>query len=146
MPDLDMSALVATMNEDSEFRLNARFWNGKFRLVMAGQTSDQVEEESRDGTRPPTTAPDVVIYRVVDGVVTGVDLEPTAFDSWDFSISGPVEGWDLMLEAEPRPFYQDVWSAQFWHGFKIEGDLEQFYAYHPAIRRMTQLMRGLVKA
>jgi len=111
------------MNEDPEFALVARFWSGRFRVGIGD---------------------DARIVQIDNGRVEHIEDEPTVFDEWDFSIGGPSDGWEKMLQPEPRPFYQDIWSAVFWHDFTIEGDLEQFFAYHAAVRRTIQLMRQLV--
>ena len=41
----------------------------------------------------------------------------------------------------PRPFYQDVASALFRHGFALGGDVESFFAYHAALRRLIAVLR-----
>ena len=120
---VDADLLRERLNGDGEFGLAARFWNGRFKLEMGD---------------------DHLLVSVHDGHVERIDARPTPFDPWDFLVSGPEDGWAKLLQPLPPPFYQDVWSASFHHGFGIGGDLEQFYAYHAAVRRMTQIMRQLV--
>jgi hypothetical protein len=60
---------------------------------------------------------------------------------WDFEVSGPADGWRQLLSAVPPPFYQDVASAVLRHGFTLGGDVESFFAYHAALRRVIDVMR-----
>jgi hypothetical protein len=46
----------------------------------------------------------------------------------------------------PPPFYQDVASAVLRHGFTLGGDVESFFAYHGALRRVIDVMRHGVSA
>jgi hypothetical protein len=114
-------ALLEAINGDPEFRLAARFWNGAFRLSMGAE--------------------EAYLFRVRDGEMVGVNPAPTVFDAWDFEVGGPSEGWAEILARVPRPFYQDVASAIFRHGFTLGGDVESFFAYHAALRRVIEVMR-----
>ena len=109
------------INADPEFRLAARFWNGSFRFSMEPEAA--------------------YVFRVRDGELVHVNREPTPFDAWDFEIAGPAEGWRQILKKVPPPFYQDVASAVFRHGFRLGGDLESFFAYHAALRRVVEVLR-----
>jgi len=113
--------LLEAINADPEFRLAARYWNGSFRLSMG--------------------ADEAYIFRVRDGQVVHLNRQPTVFDAWDFEIGGPKEGWAEILAKVPRPFYQDPASAVFRHGFTLGGDIESFFAYHPALRRVIAVLR-----
>jgi hypothetical protein len=113
--------LVEAINEDPEFRLAARFWNGSFRFTLG-----------------PTEA---YLFLVRDGLVAGVNRQPTPFDAFDFEIAGPPSGWDEILAPVPKPFYQDVASAVIRHGFTLGGDVESFFAYHAALRRVVDVWR-----
>ena len=113
--------LLEAINADPEFRLAARFWNGSFRLSMG--------------------ADEGYVFRVRDGQVVHVNRQPTVFDAWDFEIGGPREGWAEILAKIPRPFYQDPASAVFRHGFTLGGDIESFFAYHAALRRVIAALR-----
>jgi hypothetical protein len=115
------ASLVDAINSDPEFRLAARFWNGSFRLGMA--------------------ADEAYLFDVRDGRVTGINCAPTPFDAWDFEVAGPRDGWAEILAGTPKPFYQDVASAVFRHGFTLGGDVESFFAYHAALRRVIEVMR-----
>jgi hypothetical protein len=113
--------LLEAINADPEFGLAARFWNGSFRLSMGAE--------------------EAYIFRVRDGRVVHVNRQPTVFDAWDFEIGGPKEGWAEILAKVPRPFYQDPASAVFRHGFTLGGDVESFFAYHAALRRVIAVLR-----
>jgi hypothetical protein len=113
--------ILGAINADPEFRLAARFWNGSFRLSI--------------GTD------EAYLFRVCDGELAGVNRAPTVFDAWDFEISGPKDGWAEIFARVPRPFYQDVASAIFRHGFTLGGDVESFFAYHAALRRVIDVLR-----
>jgi hypothetical protein len=119
--DVNQAALLEAINADPEFQLAARYWNGSFRLGMG--------------------AAEAVLFRVRDGRLVDLNRQPTPFDAWDFEISGPAEGWEQILSAVPKPFYQDVASAIFRHGFNLGGDLESYFAYHAALRRVIDVMR-----
>jgi hypothetical protein len=115
------AALVEAVNGDPEFRLAARFWNGSFRLGLGAE--------------------EAYVFRVRDGRLVDVNVEPTQFDAWDFEVSGPADGWREIFAKEPKPFYQDVASALLRHGFVLGGDVETFFAYHAALRRVVDIMR-----
>ena len=117
----NQGALLEAINADPEFRLAARFWNGSFRLSMG--------------------ADEAYLFRVRDGELQHVNLQPTVFDPWNFEIAGPKDGWNEILAEVPRPFYQDVASALFRHGFTLGGDVESFFAYHAALRRVLAVLR-----
>lgn len=109
------------LNSDAEFRLNARLWEGRFRLSSREDNS--------------------YIFYIHDGQVEKIVDNPDIYQDFDFSILGPADGWDKLLSPAPVPFYQDIFSAWIHHGFVVEGDLEQFFGFHMALRRMQQVMR-----
>ena len=119
----NQAAVVAAVNDDPEFRLAARFWNGSFRFGMGAE--------------------EAYVFRVRDGRLVDVNLAPTVFDAWDFAIDGPADGWREILAREPKPFYQDVASAILRHGFTLGGDVESFFAYHGALRRVLDVLRRI---
>lgn len=108
------------LNSDPEFRLKARKWEGRFKVV--------------DGD-------DVAVFQMHEGEVERIEVNPTLFTHSDFSISAPEAEWKKLLEEYPEPFYQDVYSAWLHHGFSVDGDLEQFFAFHMALRRLQQILR-----
>jgi hypothetical protein len=114
---------VAAINGDPEFRLAARYWNGSFRMSMG--------------------ADEAYLFRVRDGAIVDVNRQPAPFDAWDFELAGPADGWAEILAKVPRPFYQDFASAVFRHGFTLGGDVESYFAYHAALRRVIAVLREL---
>jgi hypothetical protein len=114
-------ATVRAINADPEFRMAARFWNGSFRLSIGGE--------------------EAYLFRVRDGELAALNRAPTVFDAYDFEIAGPKDGWKEIFAPVPRPFYQDVASAIFRHGFTLGGDVESFFAYHAALRRVIDVLR-----
>lgn len=56
------------------------------------------------------------------------------------SVSAPVEVWEQMLAATPRPFFHDLFAAQA-HGVVLGGDFETSCQYYPAMRRLVELLR-----
>lgn len=109
------------LNSDPEFRLKARKWEGRFKIVR-GDT--------------------VVVFQMHEGEVERVEVNPALFTHSDFTIAAPEAEWDKLLEQEPEPFYQDLYSAWLHHGFSVDGDLEQFFAFHMALRRFQQILRN----
>lgn len=120
MLSLRTDKLKEDLNADAEFRLNARKWEGRFRISDDERSYLFQIHEGR-------------VERIVDG--------PDMYEPFDFAISGPSDGWDKLLELEPAPFYQDIYSAWVHHGFVVEGDLEQFFGFHMALRRLQQVLR-----
>lgn len=119
MNPIPWQELAARANEDGEFRIAARLWTAQLRLD-AGE--------------------DRVRLRIENGALRTV--EPCAPEATcDARIAAPPEEWARLLEACPRPFYQDLFGALTHHGFRIDGDLEGFFAYYPAVRRLVELLR-----
>lgn len=109
-----------TLNSDAEFTLSARKWEGRFR----------VSDDER-----------AYLFQVHEGRVERIVEDPDMYEPFDFSIHGPTDGWAALIEPEPAPFYQDLYSAWVHHGFVVEGDLEQFFGFHMALRRWQQILR-----
>lgn len=110
------------LNSDPEFRLKARKWEGRFKVVHGE---------------------DVLIFQLHEGEVERIETDPTLFTASDFVISASEDEWKKLTEKEPEPFYQDIYSAWLHHGFEVDGDLEQFFAFHMALRRLQQILRGI---
>lgn len=120
MLSINAEKLKDDLNSDAEFSLNARKWEGRFKLVDSDHS---------------------YLFQVHEGMVERIEVDPDMYQQFDFLISGPSEGWDRLLEPEPEPFYQDIYSAWVHHGFSVAGDLEQFFGFHMALRRMEQILR-----
>ena len=123
MLPFDSARLVDALNSDGEFRLAARLWTGAVRL------------DSGD---------DAYVLRIAGGGAT-------AFDAWDgedvdVRVAATPEQWELMLEAEPRPFYHDLYAARTWQGVTLDGDGVRWAPRYPALGRLLEVMRGLAIA
>ncbi|GAA4282795.1 hypothetical protein GCM10022261_03260 [Brevibacterium daeguense] len=108
------------LNSDQEFRLKARKWEGRFKIVH-GET--------------------VAVFQMHEGAVERIELNPSLFTHSDFQITASEAEWEKLLQETPEPFYQDIYSAWLHHGFSVDGDLEQFFAFHMALRRLQQILR-----
>ena len=117
MSALPLESLPEAANLDEEFRIAARLWSTTLRLEAGNEVHRLCIEHGR-------------IAR----------LEHGAGDA-DLCIRAPAEAWARLLEPVPRPFYQDLWGALAHHGFELSGDLERFYPYYPAVRRLIELLR-----
>lgn len=117
---LPLDALISAINKDPEFRIAARMWSSRI-LYQLGD--------------------DRFILIIQDGVVASVIEQPGLFEEWRTEIIADDEVWSQILADKPRPFYQDLFPAQLCHGLRMRGDLEGLFAYYPAIRRITDLMR-----
>lgn len=113
--------LVTALNDDPEFKLAARDWTARIKLVQGERAS---------------------VLELVEGEVRGFDPVPSPFEPVDIVLSGSDELWDQIMAPVPEPFYQDFFAALFQHGFRLEGDMESLYAYYPAVRRMADVMRA----
>lgn len=120
MHPFDIDSWRDALDHDPEFAIAARCWNTRVKLRFGAAA---------------------VIVRIADGRIAGVRSDATPFNEWQIEIAAPQEEWHRLLEPVPRPFYHDVFAASVHHGFTIGGDLESFYAYYPAVRRMFELMR-----
>ena len=116
---LDWDQVRVRANGDGEFRMHARFWNSRIRLKF-GDMRYQVVVDSGEI---------VSIERWYRGTAC------------DLFITAPQRDWDAMLEAVPKPFYQDLYPATLHHGFDVAGDIGHYCAYYPAIRRLVEVMR-----
>lgn len=114
-------------NNDPEFRIAARFWNSALRFEMG----------------------DAVLHvRLVDGRITTVAPGRPAIELLtpsNICVAAAAAEWQQLLQPIPKPFYVDLWSATAHHGFTVAGDMEMFYAYYPAVRRLIDLMRTLAR-
>ena len=123
-----MEHLPRVANQDPEFSIHARFWNTGLRLDMGDNA---------------------LLVRIKDGEITEVKTGRHKFDILETAnivIDGPPDGWEKFLELVPTPFYVDLWGATAYHGFSVGGDMESFYAYYPAIRRLFDIMRTISHA
>jgi hypothetical protein len=118
VPVLPLQVLPEAANLDAEFRLAARFWTTSLRLETTSEAH---------------------LIQVADGRIQSVQAAGDA--PGEVRIAASDEGWREFLKLRPRPFYQDLWGAMTHHGFALEGDLERFYPYYPAARRLFEILR-----
>ncbi len=116
----DAERARVAINGDAEFALAARHLS-----------SDMLLREG-DG---------VYLVRLRDGVVSQIVLDATTADSWDFSIEGPAESWEKLLQPVPPPFFNGVYSGMMRGKFRITGNIESAYAHLRAVNRMMDLLR-----
>ena len=114
--------LAARLDADPEFLLAARHWTGLLRL---GFRRTKWQLELRDGR--------AVGCREGDGECGPGDVE----------IASTEDGWRKLLAPVPEPFHHDVVAASIHEDFSIGGDIETFYAYYLAVRRVIAVMREL---
>ena len=117
-----VAQLINTLNNDSEFKLAARFMSEDILLEV---------DDSRS------------IVKVRDGVVTEIKLNPPANDNWSFSIKATAESWDKLLQPSPPPFFTGLNAGMIRGNLQILGNLEAVFAYSWAVNRMLDIMRQL---
>ncbi len=117
---LPCEAARSALNDDPEFRINARLWSAGLRLKVGEQA---------------------YLMEIVDGRVARFTDAVDQFDTYSITIAGPEDGWAHLLEPVPPPFYQDFFGAFFRHDFEMGGDLPSLYASYGAVRRMLEVLR-----
>ena len=126
---VDLERFKDTVNRDPEFKIAARFWDGTVKVGMGEHT---------------------LILKIKDGVLQDV-LEPAGSNlmvvmrEYDIEVSAPEAEWVQFLQEKPRRFYHDLFAAVVRHDFTWGGDMQMWFAYYGALRRMFELMRGSAK-
>jgi hypothetical protein len=110
------------INNDPEFRIAAKFMSED---ILFGVGDSQC------------------IFKVRDGVITEIALNPTPMDKWSFFIEAPEKSWEKLLQLFPPPFYQGFFSAAMREDFQFGGDVEALFAHYWATQRMIAIMRQL---
>jgi hypothetical protein len=118
--EVPLDAVRDAANADPEFRIAARFWNADVRFA--------VDERGR-------------VLRVRGGRIEAILGDAEAQEA-GVTIRASAETWREILSPIPRPFYQDLYGAALQHDLRIEGDVESFFPYYPAVRRLVELLRG----
>jgi hypothetical protein len=109
----------ALANEDAEFALAARMWDGDV-LFASGE--------------------DAVRMTVRGGRVTEV-VGSAASAAAAIRIIATADAWEKLLQPVPPPFYQDLFGAASRHGVLLLGEPEDVFPYYPALRRLIELLR-----
>lgn len=113
--------LREALNSDSEFRLQARYWDGVVQL----QFGDEVHT-----------------LRLKDGEIVGIEDTAVGDDTkCSAIISAPVADWREFLQPCPQPVYHELFPASFRHGFELKGDEDYVWAYYAALRRVGEILR-----
>lgn len=123
--------LPERFNNDPEFRINARYWNGALEFGIDSSS---------------------YVLTLTNGVITSLDSASTSAESHVASsapgrvrIGAPASDWEIFLRDPAPPFYLDYYSASLHHGFDLSGDPDTLWAYYPAIRRTSELLREIAK-
>ncbi len=111
-----------SLNNDSEFRIAARFWDGTLRFEFGS---------------------DVYRLHLRGGEVASIDAEMVEPGRADVVVKAPVEDWERLLEEIPQPFYQELYPASMHHGFRLEGDHDYIWPYYWALRRSTEVLKTI---
>jgi hypothetical protein len=115
--------LQAALNADSEFRLQARYWDGALQLQFGD---------------------DVHVCRLEQGEVVAVDDTPlSGSDPREVIVSAPDEDWYEFLQPVPKPLYHELYPAMWHHGFELKGDEDYLWAYYAALRRSGEVLREI---
>lgn len=127
MGDL-LPALKARCADDGEFALAARHWSGVLRLDLGREAADLVVDDGR--------------ITAVIGIVEadrGLSHAPG-----NVGVGAPAGTWDRILAEVPDPYFNDVLAARSRPdaGVDVDGDVETFWQYYPAIRRVVDLLRA----
>jgi hypothetical protein len=119
MASIAWEELARRVNQDGEFRLASRFWDATLRLDLGPESQRLCFQGGR-------------LQEIRD-------CDPDA--DCDLHISAPLEDWERLLEPVPRPFYQDLFAAQLYHGFQMTAEPLDYAAYYPALRRLIEILR-----
>jgi pimeloyl-ACP methyl ester carboxylesterase len=110
--------LAKACNDDGEFVLAARRWNGAVRFHI----DDEVVGLSlRDGVARPWTMADLDVPTVV--------------------FAGPAAVWEQVLAPRPPRLLNDLLPASFGGGLTRTGDELMFWQYFPALARVVEIIR-----
>jgi hypothetical protein len=127
---VELGRLKAALNSDPEFRIQARFWDARIRIVFGEEPVTMIV---RTGVVERLEAP------------SGENFMTDSRD-YDIEIKAPVDEWRKFLQKVPKPFYQDLFSAVTRHNFTYGGNMKMFFAYYGALRRAFHLMRSFTTA
>lgn len=115
--------LQATLNDDGEFRLQSRYWDGALQLQFGD---------------------DVHVLRLRGGEVTGVEATPlSGQEPREVILAAPVGDWAEFLQPIPRPLYHELYPAIWHHGFELTGDQDYAWPYYAALRRAGEVLRDI---
>ena len=120
--------IAETFNDDPEFRIQARYWEGALEFGVDDRT---------------------YVLKMVDGRVAMAAEETggttaTGKDEKRVRVTAPAKAWEVFLQT---PHRRSTWITTTrpapW--LELSGDADTLWAYYPAIRRTSELLRGLAK-
>jgi hypothetical protein len=82
-----------------------------------------------------------LIFKVRDGVIADIVMNPSPMDTWDFFIKAPKKSWELFLQSIPPPFFHSLFGAALREDFQFGGNVEAMFAHYWAIQRMLTIIR-----
>ena len=118
-------SFLAQINSDQEFQLESRYLNLKLRLEMGDDTFIVKVKEG-----------------AVDIFVPSGPNHMTLMHDYDLEISASNEEWTKFLATNPKPFYQDLFSAVIKHDFRWGGNVKMWFANYASLRRFFDVMRA----
>ncbi len=121
--DVPCDALRQALNDDPEFRYNARYWDASLRLGIGDQR---------------------LCVRIANGNVEAIRPWESD-DPSDIGVDAATAEWEQLLAPVPRPFYQSLYAATLHHGFTLTGDEVETFAYMAALIRLLDVMRATVR-
>ena len=111
-----------TINDDPEFNIAAKYMSQDVLL----------EVENRQ-----------CIFKIRDGVLKDIILNPSPMEPWNYFIKGPEKSWELFLRPKPPPFYHSLFGASLRGDFQFGGDVEAMFAHYWATLRMFAVLRQM---
>ncbi len=114
--------LQTALNDDSEFRIASRYWDGSLSFEFGVQ---------------------VCSLALRGGEVVSIDASMLKPGRGDVVDKAPVEDWAKLLEEVPPPFYQEFYPASMHHRFRLEGDPDYIWPYYWALRRSAEILRSV---
>jgi putative sterol carrier protein len=83
--------LQRALNDDSEFRIASRFWDGSLQFEFGAE---------------------VCRLELRGGEVASIDATASTPGRGDVVVKAPIEDWAKLLEEVPPPFYQEFYSVE----------------------------------
>ena len=117
-----LKLIPGKVNNDPEFKLSARYMTRNV-LLSAGESQ--------------------CIFKICDGQVSELVLNPSPMEPWDFFIKAPEKSWEIFLQPLPPPFYHSLFGASIREDFQFGGNIEAMFAHYWALQRMLSILRQI---
>lgn len=108
------------INSDPEFRIAAKYMSQDILIAADDQQC---------------------IFKVRDGVITKIMVNPSPMEPWDFFIKAPEKSWELFLRLLPPPFFHSLFGATIREDFRFGGNVEAMFTHYWATQRMLTILR-----